>query len=101
MTVSDRHLRTISQDAVTDRIVSGLTILIGHEGRSHFLCTGHRQIEPQIMPVTADTVWDLASLTKPLVTTLLCMSALERGTSVWTSPGSHPRRGRTGRRRAD
>ncbi len=79
MTVSDRHLRTISQDAVTDRIVSGLTILIGHEGRSHSLCMGHRQIEPQTLPVTDDTVWDLASLTKPLVTTLLCMSALERG----------------------
>jgi CubicO group peptidase (beta-lactamase class C family) len=78
MTVSDRHLRTICQDAVADRIVAGLTIMIGHDGRSHSLHTGHRQVEPRILPVTDDTLWDLASLTKPLVTSLLCMTALPR-----------------------
>ena len=86
MTVSDRHLRTICQDAVADRIVAGLTILIGHEGRSHSLHTGHRQIEPRILPVTDDTLWDLASLTKPLVTSLLCMSALDRAVITLDEP---------------
>jgi CubicO group peptidase (beta-lactamase class C family) len=78
MTVSDSHLRMISQDAVAARTVSGLTILIGREGRSHLLVFGHRQVEPQTLPNTADTLWDLASLTKPFVTALLCMGALEQ-----------------------
>ncbi len=78
MTVSDRHLRTISEDAVAARTVSGLTILIGREGQSHLLVFGDRQVEPASLPATADTIWDLASLTKPLVTSLLCMGALEQ-----------------------
>jgi serine-type D-Ala-D-Ala carboxypeptidase len=78
MTVSDSHLRMISEDAVAARTVSGLTILIGREGRSHLLVFGHRQLEPAALPATHDTLWDLASLTKPLVTSLLCMGALER-----------------------
>ena len=79
MTVSDSHLRTISEDAVAGRTVSGLTILIGEEGQSHLVVAGHRQVEPETLPVTADTLWDLASLTKPLVSSLLCMLAMERG----------------------
>ena len=39
---------------------------------------GLRQIEPQPLPVTEDTLWDLASLTKPLMTSILCMTALEQ-----------------------
>jgi serine-type D-Ala-D-Ala carboxypeptidase len=78
MTVSDSHLRTISQDAVAARTVSGLTILIGREGESHLLVFGYRQVEPVRLPATEDTIWDLASLTKPLVSALLCMGALER-----------------------
>ena len=78
MTVSDSHLRMISEDAVAARTVSGLTILIGREGQSHLLVFGQRQLEPAALPATDDTLWDLASLTKPLVTSLICMGALER-----------------------
>jgi serine-type D-Ala-D-Ala carboxypeptidase len=78
MTSSDVHLRAISEDAVADRIVSGLTILIGREGRSYSFVVGQRQIDPRPLPVTHDTLWDLASLTKPLLTSILCMTALEQ-----------------------
>ena len=61
MTVSDSHLSTILEDAVAGRTVSGLTILIGEEGQSHLVVAGDRQFEPEILPVTADTLWDLAS----------------------------------------
>ena len=91
MTVSDSHLRTISQDAVSARTVSGLTILIGREGESHLLVYGHRQVEPVPLPATDDTIWDLASLTKPLVTSLLCMGALERAAITLDEPlGAEP-----------
>ena len=36
-------------------------------------------IEPEHVPATLDTIYDMASLTKPLVTALLVMSFVERG----------------------
>ena len=36
-------------------------------------------IEPESVPVTLDTIYDMASLTKPLVTALLVTSCAERG----------------------
>ncbi|MEK6325701.1 MAG: serine hydrolase domain-containing protein [Acidobacteriota bacterium] len=36
-------------------------------------------VEPERVPATLDTIYDLASLTKPLVTALLLMSFAERG----------------------
>jgi len=40
---------------------------------------GFAVLEPEKKPVAADTLFDLASLTKPLVTALLALSALDSG----------------------
>ena len=40
---------------------------------------GHAVLEPEQRAATLDTVYDLASLTKPLVTGLLCARSIERG----------------------
>ena len=40
---------------------------------------GHRQLQPQQRPMEVDTVFDLASLTKPLATAVCCMKLLEEG----------------------
>jgi serine-type D-Ala-D-Ala carboxypeptidase len=42
---------------------------------------GHAVIEPEPIAATLDTIYDLASLTKPLVTSLLAVILAERG--VW------------------
>ena len=40
---------------------------------------GHSVVEPERLSSTLDTMYDLASLTKPLVTSLLCVRLVERG----------------------
>jgi serine-type D-Ala-D-Ala carboxypeptidase len=40
---------------------------------------GNAVVEPQRIPATLDTIYDLASLTKPLVTGLLCARRVEAG----------------------
>lgn len=40
---------------------------------------GWAVVEPERLPVTIDTIYDLASLTKPLVTSLLVVLSAERG----------------------
>jgi CubicO group peptidase (beta-lactamase class C family) len=58
----------------------GIAILVASEGEilfhRHF---GQRAVWPQGEPLTPDTLYDLASLTKPLVTALLAVYFIERG----------------------
>ncbi|MEK6278859.1 MAG: serine hydrolase [Acidobacteriota bacterium] len=50
---------------------------------------GNAVVEPQRIPATLDTVYDLASLTKPLVTSLLCARRIEAGELTLDSSVSH------------
>jgi CubicO group peptidase (beta-lactamase class C family) len=47
---------------------------------------GWAVLEPERIPVTLDTIYDLASLTKPLVTSLLAIMLVERGLLDLTAP---------------
>jgi CubicO group peptidase (beta-lactamase class C family) len=74
------NLRRVCSEAVSDGVTPGLVVLVGAAGRNVFCgAFGHRQIEPQLLPATPETVYDLASLTKPLVTGLLAMRAVGDG----------------------
>src|SRR5439155_1030863 len=58
----------------------GAVILVGQGSRIlYHRAFGLRQVVPSAEPMTEDTVFDLASLTKPLGTTLAVMSLAERG----------------------
>ncbi len=50
---------------------------------------GHSVVEPYRITNTADTIYDLASLTKPLITTLLCARRIELGELTLDSSVSH------------
>lgn len=50
---------------------------------------GHSAIEPYRVANKIDTIYDLASLTKPLVTTLLCARRIELGEITLDSSVSH------------
>jgi CubicO group peptidase (beta-lactamase class C family) len=47
---------------------------------------GDRRVVPSPQPMACETVLDLASLTKPLVTTTLVARAIERGLLDWQTP---------------
>jgi serine-type D-Ala-D-Ala carboxypeptidase len=61
-------------------VYPGAVLLIGAQGRIKFFkAVGNRSIIPQILPMKKDTIFDLASLTKPLATTLAIMRLVDEG----------------------
>jgi CubicO group peptidase (beta-lactamase class C family) len=67
---------------LSERIEAGdfpsAVYLIAEGGRAVFSdALGNSVVEPQRIPATLDTVYDLASLTKPLITGLLCARRIE------------------------
>ena len=58
----------------------GCVVLIGRRAGIVFeRAYGHRSIEPEKVPMTTDTVFDMASLTKPTATATSVMILVERG----------------------
>jgi CubicO group peptidase (beta-lactamase class C family) len=68
-------------DSITQRRIPGavLGVLDLHNGERAFRAAGSAQIEPQIVPMHAGTIVDLASLTKPVFTATRILQAVEAG----------------------
>lgn len=70
----------IVEQAIHDRQIPGAVVLIGHDGHVVYRkAFGNRALEPRHEPMTVDTVFDLASLTKVIATTTSVMQLVERG----------------------
>lgn len=66
--------------SISDGQMSGCVVLIGRkEGIVLEKAYGNRCVEPNKEPMTTDTVFDMASLTKPLATATSVMILIERG----------------------
>ncbi len=60
--------------------IPGAVLLVGHNGQVIYRkAYGHRALEPRREAMTLDTVFDLASLTKVIVTTTAVMQLVEHG----------------------
>ncbi len=58
----------------------GAVVLVGYQGRIVFLkAYGYRQLQPEKAVMTTDTVFDMASLTKPVATATSVMQLVEQG----------------------
>jgi uncharacterized protein YbbC (DUF1343 family)/CubicO group peptidase (beta-lactamase class C family) len=69
-----------ARDALVSGEIPGSVILVGQGDRIlYHRALGWRQIVPTPEPMTEDTIFDIASLTKPLGTTLAILSLVERG----------------------
>lgn len=77
------HLRHIGREvraAHADGQFAGCVVAVGRGDRLAMLWAhGDRQVEPASAPMRVDTVFDLASLTKPIATATSVMHLLERG----------------------
>ena len=70
-----------SEQAIHDGNIPGAVLLVGHNGQRD-LPQGLRQsraLEPRREAMTLETVFDLASLTKVIVTTTAVMQLVEQG----------------------
>ena len=69
-----------ANEAVASGEIPGVVVLVGR-GDDILLhrAYGSRRLLPHPVPMTTDTIFDLASLTKPFATTLAVMSLIEKG----------------------
>ena len=66
--------------AIAEHRLPGAVVLIGHQGHIVFRrAYGMRSLEPEREAMTLDTVFDMASLTKPLMTATAVMQLFEQG----------------------
>ena len=78
----------------------GCVVLVGRHGKVVFLrAYGYRQVEPDKAPMTTDTLFDLASLTKPIATATSVMRLVEQGSVALDDPVARhvPEFGRNGK----
>lgn len=74
------RLASVCRGAVERREVPGGVLLVGRQGETLVeLAFGRRAVLPQEETATPDTIYDWASLTKPVVTATLFMQAVEEG----------------------
>ena len=66
--------------AIRDGLIPGAVLAVGHQGRIvHRKAYGARALVPAREPMTVDTIFDVASLTKVIATTPALMKLFEQG----------------------
>src|SRR5207249_2529594 len=73
-------IEPVIRDAMADRKLPGAVVLIAQGERTLYQSAiGQRSVVPSLEPMTFDTVFDLASLTKVVATTTSVMMLVEEG----------------------
>jgi uncharacterized protein YbbC (DUF1343 family) len=81
-TYTDRlaAIDAIVKNAITQEHTPGAVVIIGHQGKVIYRkAFGNRALEPIVEPMTLDTVFDMASLTKVIATTGAIMRMVQIG----------------------
>jgi len=73
-------IMALLESGVEEGVFPGAVFLVATNGQILFLeKTGHLSLIPERIPVKKETIFDLASLTKPLTTTLALMKLVDDG----------------------
>ncbi|MEY4190692.1 MAG: Esterase EstB, partial [Planctomycetota bacterium] len=73
-------IEPVVQEAIQSKRVPGAVVLVVHQGKVVYKkAFGNRAVEPLMEPMTTDTIFDLASLTKPIATATSIFKLLEAG----------------------
>src|SRR5687768_8741113 len=79
-TASLPALDRVISDAIRDKKLPGAVVLIGKGDQTLVRkAYGNRALVPSVEPMTLDTIFDLASLTKVVATTTAVMQQVEEG----------------------
>jgi CubicO group peptidase (beta-lactamase class C family) len=80
-------VRRLCQEAVSNDVAPGFVVLVAQAGQVQFQeAFGWRQATPRQLPAFPDTVYDVASLTKAVVTSVLAMRAVGGGALTLDEP---------------
>ncbi len=67
-------------EGISEKKMPGCVVCLGRRGHIAWLKSyGNKQLEPADVPMTIDTVFDMASITKPVATATCIMLLIERG----------------------
>src|SRR5438128_5786742 len=81
--VDSKHLARIDEivaEGLAEKRMPGCVVCVGRRGKIVMLkAYGKRQLQPSESPMTTDTVFDMASITKPVATGTSVMLLVERG----------------------
>ena len=81
------QVRRICAVAVASGVVPGGVLLCAKgDSLRFFQAFGARQTDPEILPATTDTVYDVASITKAVITSVLTMQAVAHHTLALEDP---------------
>jgi uncharacterized protein YbbC (DUF1343 family)/CubicO group peptidase (beta-lactamase class C family) len=70
----------VIEQAISEKKIPGAVLVVGHDGHSIYRkAYGSRAFEPRRENMTLDTIFDVASLTKVIVTTTAVMQLVEQG----------------------
>ncbi len=73
------QMEPLIAQAIEEKKLPGCVVAIGRKGHLVWLkAYGSRRVQPEVEPMTVDTVFDLASLTKPVATATSMMWLLEQ-----------------------
>jgi uncharacterized protein YbbC (DUF1343 family)/CubicO group peptidase (beta-lactamase class C family) len=71
---------SILDDAIQHDLAPGAVVIVGHNGKVVYRkAFGSRAVTPRREPMTVDTIFDMASLTKVIATTSSVMKLFEQG----------------------
>lgn len=74
------RIHALLSKGVREKVYPGAVLLVARGGETVFFHqVGHRSLIPHIAPMEKDTIFDLASLTKPLATALATMKVVDQG----------------------
>ena len=74
------RLNTIIPAQLAAGGIPGAVVVVGHDGKIIYRqAFGQRMITPQVLPMTPDTIFDIASLTKVVATTTAIMQLADAG----------------------
>jgi SSS family transporter len=80
-------ITTAVDQAIAAKKLPGAVVLINHDGKTVFEhAYGNRALEPKVEPMTEDTIFDLASMTKCLVTATAVMQLYEQHRLAFDDP---------------
>ncbi len=75
-----QRIDAIVAEGLSEKKMPGCVVCVGRHGKIAFLkAYGQKQLQPNELPMTTDTVFDMASITKPMATATSIMLLIERG----------------------
>ena len=75
-----QRIDEIVAEGLSQKKMPGCVVCVGRRGHIVRLTAyGHRQVQPTELPMTTNTVFDMASITKPVATATSIMLLVERG----------------------